>query len=77
MQPATYHYLQSRPELLHFVRMTPEWYRILTRDPNQLQSLEEQAKVFYGRTFPQKIENFGGKLQMLSMLMQMAGSMKD
>ncbi|WP_272435465.1 YlbE-like family protein [Terrihalobacillus insolitus] len=77
MQPSLYYYLRSRSDLLHFIRMHPDWYRSLTRDPSQIQVLEEQAKVFYGRTLPQKIEKFGGKLQMVSMLMQLAGSTED
>lgn len=77
MQPKVYQFLQTRPELLQFIRLNPEWYRKLMRDPDQLNALECNAKVFYGRTVPQRIEKFGDQLQMVSMLIQMAGAMKD
>ncbi|SDJ74722.1 YlbE-like family protein [Sediminibacillus albus] len=77
MQPSLYQFLQDRQDLIHFVRMNPEWYRILTRNPDMLEVLEKEAKVFYGKTIPQRIERLSGQMQMVSMIIQMAGAMKD
>ncbi|MCT2538083.1 YlbE-like family protein [Aquibacillus koreensis] len=77
MQPSLYKYLQGRNDLLHFIRQNPQWYRRLTRNPDQLEALEREAKVFYGKTVPQRIEKVSSQIQMVSMLMQMAGAMKD
>lgn len=77
MQPGLYQYLQSRPELLRFVRLNPHWYRELTRNPNAIYDLERESKFFYGKTVPQRIEKVSNQIQMVSMLMQMAGAMKD
>ena len=77
MQPNLYRYLQTRSDLLQFIRYNPEWYRELTRNPNQIDVLEREAKIFYGKTVPQKIERLSNQMQMVSMLIQMAGAMKD
>lgn len=77
MQTYCYHFLQTRPDLLHFVRSNPMWYRYLTRDPNRIYELEGEAKRFYGKTFPQRLEKFSNQMQMANMLIQFADSMKD
>lgn len=77
MQRSIYQYLQTRSDLKHFVRMNPIWYRRLTRNPDEINQLEEEAKYFYGKTTSQRIEKFTGQVQMVSMLMQMAQSMKS
>ncbi|WP_217585703.1 YlbE-like family protein [Lentibacillus saliphilus] len=76
MQPYVYEALQNRPDLLHVVRHRPEWYRILTREPEKLVDLEKAAKEFYGKTMTQRIERFGQRADMVNMLIQMAGIMK-
>ncbi|WP_138415051.1 YlbE-like family protein [Aquibacillus sediminis] len=77
MQPELYHYLQTRTDLLHFVRQNPKWYRTLSREPNRVGELEQEAKYFYGKTVPQRINKLSNQIQMITMLLQMAGSMKD
>lgn len=77
MQSFCYHYLQSRPDLLYFVRFNPEWYRYLTREPNRIYELENEAKRFYGKTFSQRLEKWSNQLQMAGMLMEFADLMKD
>ncbi|WP_226037916.1 YlbE-like family protein [Aquibacillus saliphilus] len=77
MQPGLYQYLRSRPDLLQFVRLNPQWYRELTRAPSRIKDLERESKVFYGKTVPQRIEKLSSQVQMVSMLIQMAGAMKD
>ncbi|GGB44997.1 hypothetical protein F3157_06785 [Virgibacillus dakarensis] len=77
MQQFSYQYLQSHPHLLNFVRYNPIWYRYLTRDPNRIAELEREAKKFYGKTFPQRLEKISNQVQMAGMLIQFAESMKD
>ncbi|MUV36244.1 hypothetical protein JNUCC1_00045 [Lentibacillus sp. JNUCC-1] len=77
MQEATHQYLQSRPDLHLFVRRHPEWYRLLTREPEKMAELEKAAKVFYGKTWPQQVERAGQRLDMLHMLIQMASMMRE
>ncbi|AUJ26794.1 hypothetical protein CAI16_00440 [Virgibacillus dokdonensis] len=77
MDPLCYDYLKQQPELLQFVRMNPVWYRYLSRDPSLLPEVKKEAKRFYGKTFPQQVEKVNQHMQMVSMLMQFAGAMKD
>lgn len=77
MDPSVLQYLEKNESLLFFVRYHPIWYRYLSRDPDRIQELEKEAKKFYGKTFSQRIEQFGNNIQMLSMMMQFAGALKD
>ncbi|WP_339282419.1 YlbE-like family protein [Oceanobacillus sp. FSL K6-3682] len=70
-------YLKQNPDIAEFVRYHPIWYRYLMRDPNRLTELKKEAKKFYGKTFPQKVNNFSNQLQMVRMFAEMAKSMKD
>ncbi|SET85962.1 YlbE-like protein [Salinibacillus kushneri] len=72
MQANVYQYLTNRPELLHFVRMNPSWYRILTRYPERVVLLENSSKSFYGQTFSQKMGKLNEQLNLLSMLLSMS-----
>jgi hypothetical protein len=77
MHEKTYAYLQARPELLQFVRYNPVWYRYLSRDPGCMEDMEKEAKKFYGKTLPQRLEKMNSQVQMIGMLMQFADAMKD
>ncbi|MGP4040416.1 YlbE-like family protein [Gracilibacillus sp. D59] len=77
MEPETYRFIQQREDLWQFIRLNPEWYRYLTRNPNRIGELELQAKQFYGKTLPQRMEKAQQNMQMIRLLMQMAGSWND
>lgn len=68
-------YLQSRPDLLVFIRENPRWYRRLSRSPEKVFEIEQEAKVFYGRTFPQKIDRLNEHIQLANLLMGMMNVM--
>jgi len=70
-------YLDANPRLAAFVRYNPIWYRYLSRSPEKLNEMEKEAKVFYGKTFPQQVQNLNNKIQMVNMLAQVAKAMKD
>lgn len=77
MESIHYDYLRARPELANFVRYNPVWYRYLSREPQRIYELEEEAKLFYGKTLPQRLEKLNSQVQMVNMLIQFAGAMKD
>lgn len=77
MQPGLYQYLESRDDLLKFMRMNPEWYRKITREPGLLPTMEQESKEYFGQTVTQKMERFNNQIQMVQMLMQMAQTMKE
>lgn len=70
-------YLKERPDLIKFLRYNPEWYRYLSRDPNNITDMETEAKIFYGKTFTQRLEKFREKVQLTSMLINMTEILKD
>jgi len=77
MNVMCYQYLQKNPDLAVFVRYNPIWYRYLTRDPHRIYELVEEAKVFHGKTLPQRLEKLNNQVQMVNMLVQFASNMKD
>lgn len=77
MQPSCYQYLQEQPDLANFVRFNPIWYRHLTRDPSRIAELPGEAKRFYGKTFPQRLDKINNQIQMVGMFLQFADAMKD
>lgn len=77
MDPNTYQLIKNNPTLLNFLRSYPQWYRTLSRDPTQLNSMERMARLDQGKTLPQQVVRVSEQLQLLGMLMQMASTMKD
>jgi hypothetical protein len=70
-------YLNARPDLKYFIREKPEWYRKLSRNPFSINELEESAKVFYGRTFGQRVDRFHNQLQNFGLLMELISMMGE
>ncbi|CAM3184866.1 YlbE-like family protein [Sporolactobacillus spathodeae] len=68
-------YLDEHMDQKLFVRLHPEWYRRLSREPGQLNNLKSAADVFYGRTFPQRIDRLNEQAGLLSLLMSMMQAM--
>lgn len=77
MDRMSYNYLRTHPDLANFVRYHPVWYRYLARDPQRIYELKEEAKVFYGKTLQQRLERLNDQVQMVHMLIQIAGTIKD
>lgn len=70
-------YLNTRPDLKYYIREKPEWYRTLSRNPFAMAELEEGAKVFYGRTFGQRVDRFHQQLQNFGLLMELISVMGE
>lgn len=64
-------YLNQHPEVKQFIRHNPVWYRYLSRNPQSLSQLENEVKVFHGKTLPQKLDRFQSNLSMAMMLLDM------
>lgn len=58
-------------ELRQYVRQHPYWYRTLSRDPNELYTLQKEADYFYGRTFPQRVEQVRNQLGLAMMMIEL------
>lgn len=68
-------YLASRQDLTMFIRGNPSWYRILSRSPEKMFEIEQKAKVYYGQTFPQKIDRLQQQIQLANVLVGMMNVM--
>ena len=77
MDEVTYRYLANNPSLAAFVRYNPVWYRYLSRDPGKVREIEKEARQFYGKTFPQRMDRLNNHVQMMGVLLQFADAMKD
>lgn len=75
MRPEIIDYLDQRPDEKLFVRLHPEWYRLLGRDPWQLSRLKKSADTFYGRSFGQRLDRLNSQASLMSMLMNMTQAM--
>lgn len=71
MRKELYMYVRNDPLLHQYIRMHPYWYRKLGRNPNSVVQLRQEAKQFFGKTFPQRVEKLHQNLQLAMMVMQM------
>jgi len=69
-------YLERQKDLKQFVREQPLWYRKLTRNPDDLQSLEIASLHYYKKTIPDQVEKISNSVQMASMMYNMFQAMK-
>ncbi|MFZ7942178.1 MULTISPECIES: YlbE-like family protein [Bacillaceae] len=69
-------YLDRQKDLKQFVREQPQWYRKLSRNPYDLQSLEIASLHHYKKTIPDQVEKFSNSVQMASMMYHMFQAMK-
>lgn len=70
-------FLDGKKDLKQFIREQPIWFRKLTRNPYDLQSLEVAALHFYKRTIPHQVEKFSNGVQMASMMFSMFQAMNN
>jgi hypothetical protein len=70
-------YINRQKELKKFIREQPLWYRKLSRNPYDLQTLEIASLHYYKKTIPHQVEKFNNNVQMASMMFYMLQSMKD
>jgi hypothetical protein len=69
-------YLEGQKGLKQFIRQQPIWYRKLSRNPYDLQSLEIESLRYNKKTIPDQVNKFSNSVQMASMMYQMFQTMK-
>ncbi|CAH2713385.1 hypothetical protein BACCIP111895_00520 [Neobacillus rhizosphaerae] len=77
MRREVFEYLENQKDLKQFVREQPHWYRKLSRNPYDIQSLEIASLHHYKKTIPDKVEKFSSGVQMANMMYQMFQAMKN
>ena len=56
-------------DLLFYIRMNPKWYLILSRYPNEYDTLVKHYKVETRSTFNDKLDKVSMMIQMLEMIL--------
>ena len=69
MDIKTIHLIKSTPLLQSYLRVDSSWYKLLNRNPSSLKDLEKVAKRYFKLTFPARIEQLIGNIEMLSSFM--------
>ncbi|PYZ97898.1 hypothetical protein CR205_04700 [Alteribacter lacisalsi] len=75
MRPEVLQQVRAKPELWKYLRLHPGWYRKLARNPASLQEMEKESRVFYGKTFPQRMDKIQNNVNLASMLFEMVRQM--
>ncbi|GGL44923.1 hypothetical protein GCM10007968_06220 [Sporolactobacillus putidus] len=57
------------------MRLHPEWYRRLSRSPQDLAGLKHEADFYFGRTFGQRLDRLNNQANMLLLMMSVAQAM--
>jgi hypothetical protein len=70
-------FLADQKELRQFIREQPYWYRKLSRNPNDYQSLQIASINYYKKTIPHQVEKFSNSVQMASMMFNMFQAMNS
>ena len=68
-------YIAQNPELQGVIREQPQWYRQLSRNPNQLEAFEIASLHYYKKTIPDRVEKFSNGVQMATMMVSMFQAM--
>lgn len=73
MRVEVYQMIKNKPELHHFLRLHPSWYRKLSRNPHAIYDMEREARLFYGRTFPQRMDRLQENVSLAMAMIEMMG----
>lgn len=66
-----YDRIRSSPELHHYLRMNPVWYRRLGRDPEMVEKMVQESKVYYGKTISQRVDQIHKNMNFAMMMIDM------
>ncbi|TXC92078.1 hypothetical protein FS935_06770 [Metabacillus litoralis] len=70
-------FIRAKNDRKQFIREQPHWYRKLSRNPNDFDTLEIEMMNYYHRTIPHKVQQFTNSVQMASMMVAMFQSMRQ
>ncbi|PMC38319.1 hypothetical protein CJ195_07560 [Bacillus sp. UMB0899] len=70
-------YIRANEERIKFIREQPHWYRKLSRNPDELDSMELNMMNYYQKTIPHRVQQFHNSVQMASMMIAMFQSMRQ
>ena len=71
MRKEVYDGIRSNPDLHHYLRMNPVWYRRLGRDPEMFEKMVQESKVYFGKTLSQRVDQIHQNMNMAMMMIDM------
>ncbi|MGM7720247.1 YlbE-like family protein [uncultured Metabacillus sp.] len=77
MRKEVQEHIRANKERQKFLREQPIWFRKLSRNPTDLESLELNMMNYYQKTIPHKVQQFSNSVQMASMMIAMFHSMRQ
>jgi hypothetical protein len=77
MRKEVQEHIRANKELQQFIREQPHWFRKLSRNPHELESLEIAMMNYYQKTIPHRVQQFSNSIQMASMMIGMFQSMRQ
>ncbi|MGD6848654.1 YlbE-like family protein [Rossellomorea aquimaris] len=77
MRPDIIEYIYAKDDLKLFLRDQPQWYRTLSRNPNELEKFEIASINHFQKTIPHRVQKFSNGVQMASMMISMFQSMNS
>lgn len=57
--------IKSNPMLQKYIRENSYWYKILNRNPNMINKMNEDMKKAYKLTFEDKIDDINSKMNLV------------
>lgn len=69
-------YIDASKNMKEFIRENPIWYRKLTRNPYQQDTLQMAAMNYFQQTIPHKVAKLNDSIQLANMLFYMYQGMK-
>ncbi len=70
-------YIYGNEDFKRFLREMPEWYRTLSRNPNELEKFEIASINHFQKTIPHRVQRFSNGVQMASMMVSMFQTMNS
>lgn len=77
MRKDIYEQIQGNREFVHFLRMEPTWYKILSRNPTAIKEFQKAAYKHYKKTFPDRVDKVSNGVQFASMMLSMLQSINQ
>ncbi|MFT4416097.1 YlbE-like family protein [Fredinandcohnia humi] len=77
MRKELFDYIESNKQIRIFIRENPTWYKRITRNPNDIQTLELEAREYFKQTIPHKIKKINHSLELASFMLQMYQGMRN
>jgi hypothetical protein len=70
-------HLYANEDLIKFVREQPQWYRKLTRDPEDIEALEIAALQYFKKSIPDRVGQLYSNVQLASLMLEVFRSMNN